>query len=145
MNHSNLSCFSPRSCGVGIYPQIANTIALTGTGIEGSYKRSVVIGMVTSMGNINVSVCIHRRTDSLGILWLSSPSPSLFPSLPTLLSSRVPVPPRSTVHKTRHGSVSVMDSSSSTSLSDSSLPWPSGGEFVVRTWRETEVNATRPS
>ncbi|PWO01390.1 MFS general substrate transporter [Tilletiopsis washingtonensis] len=36
----------------GIYPLIPNTIALTISSVEGSYKRSVVSGFIISMGNL---------------------------------------------------------------------------------------------
>jgi len=49
----------------GIYPGIPNTIAWVSNNVEGSYKRSVSLGMVISFGNINgaVSSNVYRATD----------------------------------------------------------------------------------
>lgn len=38
---------------IGIYPMIPNTIALTGSHVEGAYKKSVVMAVIISWGNIN--------------------------------------------------------------------------------------------
>lgn len=50
----------------GIYACIPNTIALTGSSIEGAYKKSVVTGFVISFGNLNGAVtsgAIYRTSD----------------------------------------------------------------------------------
>ncbi|KAE8215737.1 hypothetical protein CF327_g1011 [Tilletia walkeri] len=49
---------------LGVYPCIANTIAMT-SGVEGMYKRSAVMGVVISFGNLNgaVSSNIYRNQD----------------------------------------------------------------------------------
>ncbi|KAE8242943.1 hypothetical protein A4X06_0g6662 [Tilletia controversa] len=49
---------------LGVYPCIANTIAMT-SGVEGIYKRSAVMGIVISFGNLNgaVSSNIYRNQD----------------------------------------------------------------------------------
>lgn len=38
---------------LGIYPMIPNTIALTGSHVEGAYKKSVVMAIIISWGNIH--------------------------------------------------------------------------------------------
>ncbi|KZW00023.1 MFS general substrate transporter [Exidia glandulosa HHB12029] len=50
---------------VGIYPLIPNTIAWVSNNVEGSYKRSVTLGMVIGFGNLNgvVSSNIYRSID----------------------------------------------------------------------------------
>ncbi|MCO5565438.1 hypothetical protein L7F22_019111 [Adiantum nelumboides] len=48
-----LSYFAIYLAAAGIYPCIPNTIALTSASIEGTYKRSVVMGWIISFGNIN--------------------------------------------------------------------------------------------
>ncbi|KAK0536904.1 hypothetical protein OC842_001814 [Tilletia horrida] len=40
---------------LGVYPCIANTIAMT-SGVEGMYKRSAVMGIIISFGNLNGAV-----------------------------------------------------------------------------------------
>ncbi|KAK0569482.1 hypothetical protein OC861_000855 [Tilletia horrida] len=49
---------------LGVYPCIANTIAMT-SGVEGIYKRSAVMGIIISFGNLNgaVSSNIYRDKD----------------------------------------------------------------------------------
>ncbi|KAL9938906.1 hypothetical protein V8E36_002625 [Tilletia maclaganii] len=49
---------------LGVYPCIANTIAMT-SGVEGVYKRSAVMGIIISFGNLNgaVSSNIYRAQD----------------------------------------------------------------------------------
>lgn len=61
-----LSYFGIYLAAAGIYPCIPNTIAFTSTGIEGIYKRSVVIGWIVSFGNINgaATTNVYRRQDS---------------------------------------------------------------------------------
>ncbi|KAI0272539.1 MFS general substrate transporter [Gloeopeniophorella convolvens] len=50
----------------GIYPLIPNTIAWVSNNVEGSYKRSVSLAMVISLGNINgaVSSNVYRARDA---------------------------------------------------------------------------------
>ncbi|KAH8833207.1 MFS general substrate transporter [Flagelloscypha sp. PMI_526] len=48
-----LSYFATYLATCGIYPVIPNTIAWMSNNVEGSYKRSVTLGMVISFGNIN--------------------------------------------------------------------------------------------
>jgi len=50
----------------GIYPLIANTAAWVSNNVEGSYKRSVSLGMVISFGNLNgaVSSNVYRASDA---------------------------------------------------------------------------------
>lgn len=50
---SGVSYFGIYLAATGIYPMIPNTIALTGSSIEGAYKRSVVMAWIISFGNIN--------------------------------------------------------------------------------------------
>lgn len=81
------SYFGIYLAAAGIYPLIANTIALTGSHIEGTYKRGVVMGVVISWGNINGAatsqVYLPRQSPRyqmghgiiilyLGIGWISS-------------------------------------------------------------------------
>ncbi|KAI0043574.1 MFS general substrate transporter [Auriscalpium vulgare] len=49
----------------GIYPLIPNTVAWVSNNVEGSYKRSVTLAMVISLGNINgaVSSNVYRARD----------------------------------------------------------------------------------
>ncbi|KIM90410.1 hypothetical protein PILCRDRAFT_812146 [Piloderma croceum F 1598] len=49
----------------GIYPIIPNTVAWVSNNVEGSYKRSVSLAMVISLGNINgaVSSNVYRARD----------------------------------------------------------------------------------
>lgn len=60
-----LSYASIYIAATGIYACIPNTIALT-AGVEGMYKRSVVMGFIISFGNINgaVSSNIYRSKDA---------------------------------------------------------------------------------
>ncbi|KAG8745990.1 hypothetical protein FRC10_006554 [Ceratobasidium sp. 414] len=65
-----LSYFAVYLAASGIYPLIPNTIAWMSNNVEGSYKRSVALGMVISLqvfqhGNINgaVSSNIYRARD----------------------------------------------------------------------------------
>ncbi|KAH7098254.1 MFS general substrate transporter [Auriculariales sp. MPI-PUGE-AT-0066] len=48
-----LSYFAVYLAASGIYPLIANTIAWAANNTEGSYKRSVTLGMVIGFGNLN--------------------------------------------------------------------------------------------
>jgi len=48
-----LSYFAVYLAAVGIYPCVPNTISWISNNVEGSYKRSVTLAMVTSFGNIN--------------------------------------------------------------------------------------------
>ncbi|CAE6446279.1 unnamed protein product [Rhizoctonia solani] len=60
-----LSYFAVYLAASGIYPLIPNTIAWMSNNVEGSYKRSVAIGMIISFGNLNgaVSSNIYRARD----------------------------------------------------------------------------------
>ncbi|KAG8699315.1 hypothetical protein FRC09_006689 [Ceratobasidium sp. 395] len=60
-----LSYFAVYLAASGIYPLIPNTIAWMSNNVEGSYKRSVALGMIISFGNINgaVSSNIYRARD----------------------------------------------------------------------------------
>ncbi|TFL02117.1 MFS general substrate transporter [Pterulicium gracile] len=60
-----LSYFATFLATCGIYPVIPNTIAWMSNNVEGSYKRSVSLGMVISFGNINgaVSSNVYRTKD----------------------------------------------------------------------------------
>ncbi|KAI0079386.1 MFS general substrate transporter [Panus rudis PR-1116 ss-1] len=60
-----LSYFGVYLAACGIYPNIPNTIAWVSNNVEGSYKRSVTLGMVISFGNINgaVSSNVYRVRD----------------------------------------------------------------------------------
>ncbi|KAG8763222.1 hypothetical protein FRC11_005333 [Ceratobasidium sp. 423] len=60
-----LSYFAVYLAASGIYPLIPNTIAWMSNNVEGSYKRSVALGMVISFGNLNgaVSSNIYRARD----------------------------------------------------------------------------------
>lgn len=60
-----LSYFAVYLATCGIYPVIPNTIAWMSNNVEGSYKRSVSLGMVISFGNINgaVSSNVYRIRD----------------------------------------------------------------------------------
>ncbi|KAK4704655.1 MFS transporter, ACS family, pantothenate transporter, partial [Phenoliferia sp. Uapishka_3] len=57
-----LSYFAIYLAASGIFPLIPNTVALISNNVEGSYKRSVSLGMVISWGNLNgaVSSNIYR-------------------------------------------------------------------------------------
>ncbi|KAL0060590.1 hypothetical protein AAF712_012593 [Marasmius tenuissimus] len=61
-----LSYFAVFLATCGIYPVIPNTIAWMSNNVEGSYKRSVSLGMVISFGNINgaVSSNVYRQKDA---------------------------------------------------------------------------------
>lgn len=48
--NSALSYFAIYLAASGIFPLIPNTIAIVSNNVEGSYKRSVSIGMVISWG-----------------------------------------------------------------------------------------------
>lgn len=48
-----LSYFACYLAAIGIYPMIANTIAVVAGNSEGAYVRSVVTGVVISFGNLN--------------------------------------------------------------------------------------------
>ncbi|CUA74713.1 putative transporter C1002,16c [Schizosaccharomyces pombe 972h-] [Rhizoctonia solani] len=60
-----LSYFAVYLAASGIYPLIPNTIAWMSNNVEGSYKRSVALGMIISFGNLNgaVSSNIYRARD----------------------------------------------------------------------------------
>ncbi|KAL5513328.1 hypothetical protein ACEPAH_3727 [Sanghuangporus vaninii] len=60
-----LSYFAVYLAACGIYPLIPNAIAWVSNNVEGSYKRSVSLGMVISFGNINgaVSSNVYRARD----------------------------------------------------------------------------------
>ncbi|KAI0730769.1 MFS general substrate transporter [Earliella scabrosa] len=60
-----LSYFAVYLAACGIYPSIPNIIAWVSNNVEGSYKRSVSLGMVISFGNINgaVSSNVYRSRD----------------------------------------------------------------------------------
>ncbi|KAF8632919.1 hypothetical protein AX15_001640 [Amanita polypyramis BW_CC] len=60
-----LSYFAVFLATCGIYPMIPNTIAWVSNNVEGSYKRSVSLGMVIGFGNINgaVSSNVYRARD----------------------------------------------------------------------------------
>ncbi|CAE6423264.1 unnamed protein product [Rhizoctonia solani] len=60
-----LSYFAVYLAASGIYPLIPNTIAWMSNNVEGSYKRSVTLGMIISFGNLNgaVSSNIYRARD----------------------------------------------------------------------------------
>ncbi|KIJ55289.1 hypothetical protein M422DRAFT_23900 [Sphaerobolus stellatus SS14] len=60
-----LSYFATFLAASGIYPLIPNTIAWFSNNVEGSYKRSVTLGMIISFGNINgaVSSNVYRARD----------------------------------------------------------------------------------
>ncbi|CAO1636828.1 unnamed protein product [Sympodiomycopsis kandeliae] len=47
------SYFGVYLSAMGIYPMIPNTIAFTGSHVEGAYKKSVVMAVIISWGNIN--------------------------------------------------------------------------------------------
>ncbi|ESK89347.1 high-affinity nicotinic acid transporter [Moniliophthora roreri MCA 2997] len=61
-----LSYFAVFLATCGIFPNIPNTIAWMSNNVEGSYKRSVTLGMVISFGNINgaVSSNVYRSEDA---------------------------------------------------------------------------------
>ncbi|EJD47910.1 MFS general substrate transporter [Auricularia subglabra TFB-10046 SS5] len=63
--NAKLSYFAVYLAASGIYPLIANTIAWVSNNVEGSYKRSVTLGMVIGFGNLNgvVSSNIYRKKD----------------------------------------------------------------------------------
>ncbi|KAH9847409.1 MFS general substrate transporter [Lenzites betulinus] len=54
--NSALSYFAVYLAASSIYPTIPNTIAWVSSNIEGSYKRSVVLGMTVGWGNLNGAV-----------------------------------------------------------------------------------------
>ncbi|CAK5283159.1 unnamed protein product [Mycena citricolor] len=60
-----LSYFAVYMATCGIYPVIPNSIAWVSNNVEGSYKRSVSLGMVIGFGNINgaVSSNVYRAKD----------------------------------------------------------------------------------
>ncbi|KIY70557.1 MFS general substrate transporter [Cylindrobasidium torrendii FP15055 ss-10] len=60
-----VSYFAVYLAACGIYPVIPNSIAWVSNNVEGSYKRSVSIGMVIGFGNINgaVSSNVYRAKD----------------------------------------------------------------------------------
>jgi MFS family permease len=60
-----LSYFAVYMATCGIYPVIPNTVSWVSNNVEGSYKRSVSLAMVISLGNINgaVSSNVYRATD----------------------------------------------------------------------------------
>ncbi|CUA69510.1 putative transporter C1002,16c [Schizosaccharomyces pombe 972h-] [Rhizoctonia solani] len=60
-----LSYFAVYLAASGVYPLIPNTIAWMSNNVEGSYKRSVALGMIISFGNLNgaVSSNIYRARD----------------------------------------------------------------------------------
>ncbi|KAK7056439.1 hypothetical protein VNI00_002994 [Paramarasmius palmivorus] len=61
-----VSYFAVFLAACGIFPNIPNTIAWMSNNVEGSYKRSVTLGMVISFGNINgaVSSNVYRAADA---------------------------------------------------------------------------------
>ncbi|PPQ63105.1 hypothetical protein CVT24_005816 [Panaeolus cyanescens] len=60
-----LSYFAVYVAACGIYPTISNTISWVSNNVEGSYKRSVSLGMVIGFGNLNgaVSSNVYRAKD----------------------------------------------------------------------------------
>ncbi|KAJ3512288.1 hypothetical protein NLJ89_g3607 [Agrocybe chaxingu] len=60
-----LSYFATYMATCGIYPVISNTITWMSNNVEGSYKRSVTLGMVIGFGNLNgaVSSNVYRARD----------------------------------------------------------------------------------
>ncbi|KAK0214779.1 MFS general substrate transporter [Armillaria fumosa] len=60
-----VSYFAVYLATCGIYPVVPNTIAWMSNNVEGSYKRSVSLAMVISIGNINgaVSSNVYRSKD----------------------------------------------------------------------------------
>ncbi|EJD08568.1 MFS general substrate transporter [Fomitiporia mediterranea MF3/22] len=60
-----LSYFAVYLAACGIYPLIPNIIAWVSNNVEGSYKRSVTLGMVISFGNINGAATsnVYRARD----------------------------------------------------------------------------------
>ncbi|CDO73521.1 hypothetical protein BN946_scf185013.g156 [Trametes cinnabarina] len=61
-----LSYFAVYLAALSIYPTIPNTVAWISSNIEGSYKRSVAIGMIIGWGNLNgaVSSNVYRAVDA---------------------------------------------------------------------------------
>lgn len=53
-----LSYFAIFLAASGIYPLIPNTISIVSNNCEGSYKRSIVLAVVISFGNLNGAVSI---------------------------------------------------------------------------------------
>ncbi|KAF4611035.1 hypothetical protein D9613_007083 [Agrocybe pediades] len=64
-HNAALSYFAVYMATCGIYPIIPNSISWVSNNVEGSYKRSVSLGMVISFGNINgaVSSNVYRARD----------------------------------------------------------------------------------
>jgi len=60
-----LSYFAVYLAVSAIYPIIPNSVAWVASNVEGSYKRSVTLGMAIGFGNINgaVTANIYRATD----------------------------------------------------------------------------------
>ncbi|KAG7093082.1 hypothetical protein E1B28_009370 [Marasmius oreades] len=60
-----LSYFAVYLAACGIYPVLPNNVVWMSNNVEGSYKRSVTLGMIFSFANINgaVSSNIYRQTD----------------------------------------------------------------------------------
>lgn len=54
--NATLSYVAVYLAACGIFPTIPNIIAWVSNNVEGSYKRSVTLGMVISFGNINGAV-----------------------------------------------------------------------------------------
>lgn len=54
--NAGVSYFAVYLAACGIYSSIPNVIAWVSNNVEGSYKRSVTLGMVISFGNINGAV-----------------------------------------------------------------------------------------
>ncbi|KDN47749.1 MFS general substrate transporter [Tilletiaria anomala UBC 951] len=66
-NNNALSYFAIYIAATGIYCTIPNTIALTSASIEGTFKKSVVMGYIISFGNLNGAVtsgAIYKAKDA---------------------------------------------------------------------------------
>ncbi|EGO22462.1 hypothetical protein SERLADRAFT_416918 [Serpula lacrymans var. lacrymans S7.9] len=64
--NATLSYVAVYMAACGIYPNIPNTVAWASNNVEGSYKRSVSLAMVISLGNINgaVSSNVYRANQT---------------------------------------------------------------------------------
>lgn len=99
--NAGVSYFATYLVACGIYPTVPNIVAWVSSNVEGSYKRSVALGMVISFGNLQGAV-------SSNVVRRSSTRRSQFKTFNACLSIAL---------RTRHGIHSGMGSSSSTSAS----------------------------
>jgi len=64
--NAGVSYFATYLVACGIYPTVPNIVAWVSSNVEGSYKRSVALGMVISFGNLQgaVSSNVYRAQDA---------------------------------------------------------------------------------